>query len=267
MPSLRDERSYARVLSGRNGGLALDGSGLKKHRANFFGSNDTNVRYLGEKHTTSRARHEEDSLGIPIGAIDGVPPIEKAQKDLDDYLNAPRGSRQEAEVVRSQLPDEDRSSNIVGSGFLQRPVVTGKAANLTHDKEQLFLSGKACPAGRSPTPVTHYIDLGDIAKSDEWLKLSAVCTVHDVTNPKILEDFFSGMGFLGCKIAILDRRRVIITFETAEDVKKFLAEEHKWRNDWFTEVCAWSPVDAAQDYFVWIRVERIPLSYWNLDFF
>ena len=81
--------------------------------------------------------------------------------------------------------------------------------------------------GRLSTPVIHCIDLGDIAKLDEWLKLFVVCSIHDVTNPKILKDFFRGMGFLGCKVAILDRRRVIISFETTEDVEKFLAEEYK----------------------------------------
>ncbi|GKV09853.1 hypothetical protein SLEP1_g21292 [Rubroshorea leprosula] len=74
-------------------------------------------------------------------------------------------------------------------------------------------------------------------------------------------------GYFSCQIRAMGGRLVLMDCEDKEELKDLVESASEWLGQWFEKVCPWTPDLVAEERFVWIRCQGVPLNVWGPTFF
>ncbi|GKV26106.1 hypothetical protein SLEP1_g35459 [Rubroshorea leprosula] len=101
----------------------------------------------------------------------------------------------------------------------------------------------------------------------EWLKGCYVGKVHSVEMVRNLQEKFYMEGYFSCRIRAMGGKLVLLDCDDKEELKDLVEMASEWLEQWFEEVSPWTPEKVAEERFVWIRCQGVPLNVWKSEFF
>ncbi|GKV26629.1 hypothetical protein SLEP1_g35894 [Rubroshorea leprosula] len=101
----------------------------------------------------------------------------------------------------------------------------------------------------------------------EWLDGCYIGIVHSVEMVHNLQEKFYMEGYFSCQIQAMGGKMVLLLGEDKEELKDLVEMASDWLRQWFAEVQPWTPKMIANERFVWIRCQGVPLNAWGTDFF
>ncbi|GKV45597.1 hypothetical protein SLEP1_g52662 [Rubroshorea leprosula] len=107
------------------------------------------------------------------------------------------------------------------------------------------------------------IELTDTDKAEDKLMK---CAVGVVSSPSIipnLPEIFFNEGFPSIKIAPMGGNLVLIDDEDPEYVKELVDGNLQWVAAYFDRIKFWTPSDIAEERFVWVRIQGLPIHAWS----
>ncbi|CAL5418234.1 unnamed protein product [Camellia sinensis] len=112
------------------------------------------------------------------------------------------------------------------------------------------------PNGSSFTVEAEEID-------DSWVKTCAVGIVRDFKIIPMIEEAMRTEGVNFIIIKPLEGVKVLLQFNTVEDMKEMFRGSRWWLETWFDEVCEWHCGEFTLSKRVWLAIEGVPLNAWN----
>ncbi|GKV09274.1 hypothetical protein SLEP1_g20799 [Rubroshorea leprosula] len=92
------------------------------------------------------------------------------------------------------------------------------------------------------------------------------CAVGVALSPSIisnLPEIFFNEGFPSIKITPMGGNLVLIQEEYPECIKELVDGNLQWVSAYFEKIKYWSPTDIAEERFVWVRIQGLPLHAWT----
>ncbi|GKV45171.1 hypothetical protein SLEP1_g52281 [Rubroshorea leprosula] len=105
------------------------------------------------------------------------------------------------------------------------------------------------------------------AEEYTWLDGCYVGKVHNVEMVRNLQEKFYMEGYFSCRIRAMGGKLVLLDGDDKDEVKALVEMASEWLGRWFEEVRPWSPEMVADERFVWIRCQGVPLNAWGPEFF
>ncbi|GKU88292.1 hypothetical protein SLEP1_g2574 [Rubroshorea leprosula] len=109
------------------------------------------------------------------------------------------------------------------------------------------------------------IELKDTDEAEDKLMK---CAIGVVLTPSIipnLPEIFFNEGFPSIKIAPMGGNLVLIDDEDPEHVKELVDGNLQWVAAYFDRVKYWAPSDIAEERFVWVRIQGLPIHAWSKE--
>ncbi|GKV41384.1 hypothetical protein SLEP1_g48927 [Rubroshorea leprosula] len=100
-----------------------------------------------------------------------------------------------------------------------------------------------------------------------WLEGCYVGIAHSVNIIPTLQQKFFMEGYFSCKVRPMGGRLVLLEGGDKDEIKDLVETTPEWLGQWFEEVKPWSPSSVAQERFVWIRCQGVPIHAWGPEFF
>ncbi|GKV48453.1 hypothetical protein SLEP1_g55266 [Rubroshorea leprosula] len=100
-----------------------------------------------------------------------------------------------------------------------------------------------------------------------WLEGCYVGTTHSVEMVRNLQEKFYMEGYFSCRIRAMGGRLVLMDCEDKDELKDLVESASEWLGQWFEKVCPWTPDLVAEERFVWIKCQGVPLNVWGPKFF
>ncbi|GKV09910.1 hypothetical protein SLEP1_g21342 [Rubroshorea leprosula] len=100
-----------------------------------------------------------------------------------------------------------------------------------------------------------------------WLEGCYVGTAHSVNIIPTLQQKFFMEGYFSCKVRPMGGRLVLLEGGDKDEIKDLVETTPEWLGQWFEEVKPWSPSSIAQERFVWIRCQGVPIHAWGPELF
>ncbi|GLT31636.1 hypothetical protein SLA2020_063590 [Shorea laevis] len=140
-----------------------------------------------------------------------------------------------------------------------------KGPSLTKGKENPrgFSTAMAKPPITGGPVYKKVIELKETNNEEEKLMK---CAVGVVLSPFIipnLSEIFFNEGFPSIKIIPMGGNLVLIDDEDPECIKELVDGKLQWVTTYFDRIKYWSPSDIAEERFVWVRVQGLPLHAWS----
>ncbi|KAI7994350.1 hypothetical protein LOK49_LG11G01162 [Camellia lanceoleosa] len=98
---------------------------------------------------------------------------------------------------------------------------------------------------------------------DSWVKTCAVGIVRDYKIIPMIEEAMRIEGVNFVIIKPLGGVKVLLQFNTMEDMKEMLQGSRWWLETWFDEVYEWHCREFTLSRRVWLAIEGVPLNAWN----
>ncbi|GKV23714.1 hypothetical protein SLEP1_g33413 [Rubroshorea leprosula] len=92
------------------------------------------------------------------------------------------------------------------------------------------------------------------------------CVVGMALSPSIIPSFpeiFFNEGFPSIKIVPMGGNFVLIDGDDPESIQELVDGNLEWVSHYFDRVKIWSPLDMAEERFVWARIQGLPLHAWT----
>ncbi|GLU00543.1 hypothetical protein SLE2022_179040 [Rubroshorea leprosula] len=250
IPSKRDRRGnrygFARFLDARNE------QEMKKQLGNIWIGNqrvvfNSAVERRKEKRSMKAKPAEEASWKSNKGTI-----------NAEDKNTVEERSRKTPRMTYAQCLLQQKE--------MENPTETGnKDPTPSESKEFPRRSNKGTPKTPSVSRPVYkkVIELKDTDKAEDKLMK---CAVGVVLTPSIipnLPEIFFNEGFPSIKIAPMGGNLVLIDDEDPEHVKELVDGNLQWVTAYFDRIKFWAPSDIAEERFVWVRIQGLPIHAWS----
>ncbi|GKV19934.1 hypothetical protein SLEP1_g30130 [Rubroshorea leprosula] len=80
--------------------------------------------------------------------------------------------------------------------------------------------------------------------------------------PTLQEKFFME-GYFSCKVRAMGGRLVLLEGGDKEEIKDLVEIAPEWLGQWFIEIKPWNSAMVAQERFVWLRCQGVPVHAWG----
>ncbi|GKV36093.1 hypothetical protein SLEP1_g44261 [Rubroshorea leprosula] len=250
IPNKRDKRGnrygFARFLDARNE------QEMKKQLGNIWIGNQRVVFNSAVERRKEKRRMEAKP------ADEGSWKSNKRTITAEDKNTVEEGSRKSPRMTYAQCllqPKEMANSSETGN----------KDPTPLESKEFPRRSNKGMPKTPSVSQPVYkkVIELKDTDKAEDKLMM---CAVGVVLFPSIipnLPEIFFNEGFPSIKIAPMGGNLVLIDDKDPEYVKELVDGNLQWVVAYFDRIKYWAPSDIAEERFVWVRIQGLPIHAWS----
>ncbi|GKV25593.1 hypothetical protein SLEP1_g35004 [Rubroshorea leprosula] len=156
----------------------------------------------------------------------------------------------------------------VGKEIKSRPIPEPQAQTRSYAevlKVQLSTRQVWQEKGRSDTWAG--FEYNSSQEDSSWLEGCYVGTTHSVEMVRNLQEKFYMEGYFSCRIRAMGGRLVLMDCEDKDELKDLVESASEWLGQWFEKVCPWTPNLVAEERFVWIKCQGVPLNVWGPKFF
>ncbi|GLT47288.1 hypothetical protein SLA2020_209950 [Shorea laevis] len=150
---------------------------------------------------------------------------------------------------------DEVNSNVVGK----------KGPSPSRMKEELRSFSKGMAKTLNPVGLVYkkVIELKETDNVEDKLMKCTVGVVQSLSIIPNLPEIFFNEGFPSIKIAPMGGNYVLIDDEDPEYIKELVDGNLQWVAAYFDRIKYWSPSDIAEERFVWVRIQGIPLHAWS----